>query len=258
MLDLISLKNFLLQKSSFLLLLYIFFFSLQFFWRHHGDSSLDLRRALRNGFLALISVFPITIIFSSWQRGFLEGNLGIELPFWAQIIFAILFLDLLSFFWHWLNHRILFFWRFHLWHHLETHLETTVALRFHSGELILSAFLRLGALALLPLSLSIEAVLWAEFIYQASNFFQHSNLNIGEWAERWISKIFITPGLHRVHHSPLQEDRDHNFGTIFSFWDRIFKTYRWNPSVTESGEPEHAARGSRSHLWWSAWFLRKV
>jgi len=256
MLDLIFLKNLLFQKSSFLLLLYFFFFSLQFFLRHHGNSILDVRRAFRNGLLALFSVFPITMVLSSMQSKFLGSNTGHELPFWGQIIFAILFFDLVSFFWHWLNHRIPFFWRFHLWHHLEAHLETTAALRFHSGELIFSAILRLGILAILPLSLSIEAVLWSELIYQTSNFFQHSNLNIGSKAERWISKIFITPALHRVHHSPSREDRDQNFGTIFSFWDRIFRTYRWNLSVIESGEPEQAERGSHFYLWWSAWLLK--
>jgi sterol desaturase/sphingolipid hydroxylase (fatty acid hydroxylase superfamily) len=36
--------------------------------------------------------------------------------------------------------------------------------------------------------------------------------------------LFVTPGLHRRHHSALQLETDSNYGNVFSFWDRLFGT----------------------------------
>jgi sterol desaturase/sphingolipid hydroxylase (fatty acid hydroxylase superfamily) len=32
--------------------------------------------------------------------------------------------------------------------------------------------------------------------------------------------------MHRIHHSRLQPDTDRNYSNIFSFWDRLFGTFR--------------------------------
>jgi sterol desaturase/sphingolipid hydroxylase (fatty acid hydroxylase superfamily) len=43
--------------------------------------------------------------------------------------------------------------------------------------------------------------------------------------------VIITPSIHWVHHHALRADTDSNYGTIFSFWDRLFRsrsrTERW-------------------------------
>ena len=31
--------------------------------------------------------------------------------------------------------------------------------------------------------------------------------------------------MHRIHHSNKQKETDSNYGSVFSFWDYIFKTY---------------------------------
>ena len=41
--------------------------------------------------------------------------------------------------------------------------------------------------------------------------------------------LFITPALHRIHHSELLPEQNGNFGTIFSLWDRLFGTYLAEP-----------------------------
>jgi sterol desaturase/sphingolipid hydroxylase (fatty acid hydroxylase superfamily) len=35
----------------------------------------------------------------------------------------------------------------------------------------------------------------------------------------------VTPSLHRLHHSERPELHSANFGTIFSGWDRIWRTF---------------------------------
>ena len=32
--------------------------------------------------------------------------------------------------------------------------------------------------------------------------------------------------MHRIHHSPESSETNSNFGAVFSFWDRLFGTYR--------------------------------
>ena len=37
--------------------------------------------------------------------------------------------------------------------------------------------------------------------------------------------FFVTPNMHKVHHSREQHETDSNYSNIFSIWDRIFGTY---------------------------------
>ena len=43
--------------------------------------------------------------------------------------------------------------------------------------------------------------------------------------------MVITPSIHWVHHHAIRADTDSNYGTIFSFWDPLFRsksrTRRW-------------------------------
>ena len=39
-----------------------------------------------------------------------------------------------------------------------------------------------------------------------------------------MSIAVITPGIHWVHHHAARVDTDSNYGTLFSFWDRLFRT----------------------------------
>lgn len=56
--------------------------------------------------------------------------------------------------------------------------------------------------------------------------FQHSNIRISEKANRIMRTILVSPNMHRVHHSNIREETDSNYSSVFSFWDRIFGTYR--------------------------------
>lgn len=53
--------------------------------------------------------------------------------------------------------------------------------------------------------------------------FHHSNITF--LGEKWLNRIFITPYLHRVHHSSVRKEHDKNIGSIFSLWDRFFGTF---------------------------------
>ena len=46
------------------------------------------------------------------------------------------------------------------------------------------------------------------------------------------SSLFVaTPAMHRVHHSRERAERDSNYSSVFSFWDRLASTFRLRRDV---------------------------
>ncbi|MGH6719623.1 MAG: sterol desaturase family protein, partial [Alphaproteobacteria bacterium] len=131
-------------------------------------------------------------------------------------------LDLLIYWWHRANHEVPFLWRFHAVHHLDRFLDTTTALRFHFGEVALSALFRAGIVVLLGYSL--DSVLIFEAVLLIAALFHHSDLRLPPRLEGEISRVIITPALHWVHHHARRADTDSTYGTVFSFWDPLFGT----------------------------------
>ena len=111
-------------------------------------------------------------------------------------------------------------------HHTDLDLDITTAFRFHFGELIGSVFFR-GA-AVILIGISPFMVLIYEIAFEASNQFQHSNMNIPFRLEKVMNKILVTPRMHGIHHSIKKRETDSNFSIIFSFWDRMHNTVRLN------------------------------
>src|SRR5438034_546268 len=111
-----------------------------------------LRRVARNltvggVSLALTPLLQATLLqpVASWISRDHIGLLQMtSWPRWVETLIAIVLLDYTLWWWHWANHRVPFFWRFHLVHHIDRDLDTTTALRFHFGELALSIPVRAG------------------------------------------------------------------------------------------------------------------
>ena len=155
------------------------------------------------------------------------ASLGlVERPQWlagaAVIAIDLVILDLWTWFWHWANHHVTLLWRFHRIHHLDGHLDTTTAIRFHFGEVLISAVARIPVIVVLGMPMT--TVIAFEGLVLAATLFHHSNLRIGPAAERWLAPVIVTPGIHWVHHHAAQADTDSNFATVLSLWDRVFGT----------------------------------
>ena len=116
-------------------------------------------------------------------------------------------------------------------HHLDEFLDVTSSVRFHFGEIILSALFR--ALVILTLNMPLSSILIFEGMVLIVSAFHHSNLNLEPRREMLISKLLVTPSIHWVHHKAVEQDTDSNYGTIFSFWDSIFKSKSETKRTTE-------------------------
>src|SRR5881392_217986 len=100
----------------------------------------------------------------------------VYLPTWAEFALGFLMMDLAWYYWHLANHRVPVLWRFHNVHHIDPDLDVSTALRFHVGEVVLSAgfrVLQVSLIGLPPLTYMIY-----EGVFQASTLFQHSNIRL--------------------------------------------------------------------------------
>jgi sterol desaturase/sphingolipid hydroxylase (fatty acid hydroxylase superfamily) len=184
-----------------------------------------------------------------WSAGHGIGVLNVVgAPRWLGILIAIVALDLVSYAWHRANHRVPFLWRFHQVHHSDPDFTASTGVRFHPGELLLSLPVRLSAVA--AVGASAEAVVLFELVFTVANLVEHGDIDLVLRFERLMGRVFITPALHRRHHTRSGPERDTNFGTILATWDRLFGTRVDSDSATavETGLPGMDALGLRRVL----------
>ncbi|HSA59219.1 MAG TPA: sterol desaturase family protein [bacterium] len=194
-------------------------------FRHIGR---NLAVGLLNGILLalLFSTLTASVTLRAQETGF--GLLStLSCPPWAETLLALFLFDLWMYLWHRANHRIPFLWRFHRMHHTDDQLDVSSALRFHTGELVLSSLLRLAVVPLLGMSLS-QLILY-ETLLQPIILFHHSNVALPERFDRVLRFLIVTPNMHRVHHSQERFETDSNYSSVFSFWDRLGKSFRRRP-----------------------------
>lgn len=177
--------------------------------------------------LSLAVILPVTYFaaqYPLWPRpDLLSGLPGLALD--------ILLLDLFLFWWHRAVHEIPFLWRFHEVHHLDQHLDTTSAIRFHFGEIFFGTFIR--AMVIIIFAVPFSSVIIFEILVLGFTLFHHSNIALPARFENALSKVIITPSIHWVHHHVLRRDTHSNYGTLFSFWDRLFQTKSKTQRYTE-------------------------
>lgn len=184
---------------------------------------------------ALITSFVFaaaTLLVTEWARERSFGLLNqLVVPAAVRIALAIVVLDLWQYVWHRINHRMAFLWRFHAVHHTDRELEASSALRFHTGEIVLSSLARLAVLPLL--GLTIGEVLIYETVLLPIILFHHSNVRVPGGVDRWLRWLIVTPWMHWVHHSEYQPETDSNYSSVFSVWDRLFGSFRLRSNPRE-------------------------
>jgi sterol desaturase/sphingolipid hydroxylase (fatty acid hydroxylase superfamily) len=150
------------------------------------------------------------------------GLQNIAIPLWLEILSGCVLLDYTLYWWHVLTHKVPFLWRFHKVHHVDLDLDASTALRFHSGELLLSVLFRALQIRLLGIS-------WATFsIWNTALLmeilFHHSNVELSNSVDGWIGKLVATPRMHGIHHSAVEREMDSNWSSGLSIWDWIHGT----------------------------------
>jgi sterol desaturase/sphingolipid hydroxylase (fatty acid hydroxylase superfamily) len=213
-------------KSLIVIIGILFFLSLEYlFPKEKIELKNKISRIFKNVFFWMINIgitpiiiLPITIYATQFEFHGLFRFENVILNFLFQLIIVVLFL----YWWHRLNHQIPFLWRFHHVHHLDETLDISSGVRFHFGEVILSALVR--SIIIITFNISLVNLLLIEAIILLSSIFHHSNINLPFKLEIFLSNFIVTPSIHWVHHHKRQSETDANYSTIFSWWDRIFNS----------------------------------
>lgn len=192
------------------------------------------RRVLINLGLASVGLvlmrlicLPLVLALAGHTASRNWGLLGqTDLPRAVELCAALAALDYTLYFWHILNHKVPFLWRFHNVHHIDLDLDVSTASRFHFGELMLSSVYRAGQILLIGVDPAALALF--ETLVTASALFHHSNIRIPLGLERPLNVLFVTPRMHGIHHSIVEGETNSNYSTIGSFWDRWHGTLRLN------------------------------
>ena len=186
-------------------------------------------RLLRNGgmWLLILAASPLIVApLTAWGVNHViwtrPESLNSGMPGAAALIVSLVLLDLWTYWLHRAYHRVPAMWRLHEVHHRDEFLDTTSAVRFHFGEVVLSASLRLIPIALLATPLS--TVIIFEALVLCAAIFHHSNLRLPSGIEGALSRILVTPSIHWVHHHAIKKDTDSNYATVLSLWDPVFQS----------------------------------
>ncbi|MBI4773045.1 MAG: sterol desaturase family protein [Deltaproteobacteria bacterium] len=157
-----------------------------------------------------------------------DNRLGVlnlaDIPRWTKIVITVLIMDFVIYVWHLLNHEAPFFWRFHRVHHSDLNMDVSTSTRFHIGELAMSAVIKISLILFLGAELIAVIVFETLLVFCAQ--FCHSSLRVPPRLDSLLWILFVPPSMHRIHHSVVIKERNTNYGTILSVWDRWLGTLR--------------------------------
>lgn len=182
-------------------------------------------------------VFPAAVYVCSPIRGYVDlPDALLAVPIAVRVVAFYLLADLGSYWMHRLIHTR-HLWRVHRWHHAPTQMYWLAGVRATIPQQIifnLPYVLAAPLLAGLPtwalVAMVIEGVV--------RNNWMHMNVT---WRSRRLEWILVTPRFHHLHHSADSHLHHGNYGSLFTLWDRLFRTYRdpdaYTPKRFGTGEP---------------------
>ena len=141
----------------------------------------------------------------------------------ASFVITLLALDGSTYLVHRLLHQIPFLWRVHLVHHIDAAVDATTAFRQHPIEgVVRFAFIAVPAwlLGAPPAAIAIYRLLGA-----LNSALEHANIHVPRVLDRVFVLLWVTPDMHKVHHSRERVETDSNYANLFSFFDRAFRTF---------------------------------
>jgi len=141
----------------------------------------------------------------------------------TTFIVAFVALDGASYLVHRLMHQTPAFWRFHLVHHMDASVDATTGFRQHPFEGVLR-FSFIAATAWL-LGAPPAAIAIYRLLGTLNSALEHANIRVPRVLDRVLVSLWVTPDMHKVHHSRTQTETDSNYANLFSFFDRLFGTY---------------------------------
>jgi len=180
--------------------------------------------------LVLYAVVPITTV----ALALIVKNAGwglfnqLQMPFVPACVLGALLMDVARYGQHLLMHRVPLLWRIHRVHHADPDLDVTTSLRFHPIETILGVLT--DALVIVAFGVPALAVVFYRLARVAASTIVHGNVRLPTGLDAILRLMFVTPDMHRIHHSVLEHEQARNLSGGLSWWDRLFGTYVATPA----------------------------
>lgn len=209
--------------------------------------------------IATMGLSRSSTVLSSTLKNLYTNLFGTSISQASSILmFVILILlkDFVSYLKHYFEHKIPIIWDTHECHHSAT--EMTLLNNFRETPLqnVYTAPLILPMNVLVGLYIDhyltngnatplILFIIWTVY-EQWQAYAGHCNFAI--IFPKPISYLFMSPGLHLIHHSTNPKHFDKNFGTSLPYWDRLFGTYLSEENLNEvSGFGIHNTEYNKYH-----------
>lgn len=149
-----------------------------------------------------------------------SANLG---PFWLQFVLVLLMQSFMRYSVHRLQHTVPALWALHSYHHTVSDIRASNLLVSHPLDYGLRNVL--PPIVLASVGFDPSAILFGAGLVGVFSTLSHcgAGLHAG-----WLNQIFVTPEVHRWHHSveiPDGHKYGVNYGVGFALWDRLFGTY---------------------------------
>jgi sterol desaturase/sphingolipid hydroxylase (fatty acid hydroxylase superfamily) len=212
-------------------------------FRTHGRSRRDhLRANLGLTAAALVLNLALGALLAVGSEALVGSGVGLlarsHWPAPALLAITVVLLDLSAYAAHRLMHRSPAAWRVHRVHHADPLVDVTTSYRQHPAETLL----RFVFIAAPAWALGLPA--WAVAAYRSLSavnaLLEHANVRLWQPLDGLLSLVFVTPNMHKVHHSRRPVETDSNYGNILAIYDRLFGTF--TPSA-RAGEIEYGLDG---------------
>jgi sterol desaturase/sphingolipid hydroxylase (fatty acid hydroxylase superfamily) len=185
------------------------------------------------GVIPLLTFAALLLVFSpldAWLRTLGYSPWSLE-DFWPglsampglSLCLYVLILDFSEYWRHRFQHRLNWWWELHSLHHAQRDMTFWTDDRNHIADELLAAFwLAAVALAIGVPPQQFPLVLFATKMIESLS---HANVR---WNFGWLKPLVVSPQFHRVHHGIIGGQdgaaRGVNFGVVFAFWDKLFRT----------------------------------
>lgn len=179
---------------------------------------------LSTSFIINVLFSLLTVSVSIWV---LKNDWGlfqlVSIPLWVKLVFTLFIMDFFAQYApHYMLHKVKLFWRFHVVHHSDTHVDVTTGTRHHPGEWLVREACSIIGILLIGIG---PGLYFLHRSFQALfTYFNHANIKLPKWLDRLLVLVFVTPDMHKFHHHHKRPWTDMNYANSFSLWDRLFGT----------------------------------
>lgn len=176
---------------------------------------------------------PIISLFIEWIGKVWKAHNWFSLSqYWPhqwndyyQVLFILIFCELLYYVYHYLGHRSDLLWTLHRYHHQFPTVYWNNSATFHFLDLFLSAFFYLFPLLIFQVDYHVQYL----FVTLSGVTGILIHVNFFHDTKFW-NLFFNTSHLHRWHHQ--KNTMYHNYGKVLCLWDWVFKTRYENDNTT--------------------------